>query len=152
MTKLVGAVDVRPRVWHRTVQIGPLRFDEAPVGDAIVEIPGDGLTLNSSDNDFYPLVRLESWDAPAPVPDARCDWDYQRTFAASLTDEISVVELGGVVAGTLPVQPGGYVVRVLCWGRDHVEAFLALDPFPPEGPHDDPLEFWVIQAWPVARS
>lgn len=148
MAELVGAVDVRPRVSYRTLQIGPLYFDAVPEGDDIVEIPGDGLTLNSSDNDFYPLVRLEAWDARALVPAAH--GDYQRAFAAALKDQICVVDLQGVTRGTLPVRPGRYSIRVLCRGRGHPEALLALDPFPPDGPHDDPLEFWVIQVWPAA--
>ena len=147
MPRLVEAVDVRPRVYYRTIQIGPLLFEELPTGDEIVEIPGQGLTLNSSDNDFYPLVRLEYWDGPVPDPDGA--WDYRRVFAAPLTDRLCVVDLNGNVRGTLPVAPGKHYVRVLCRGRDHPEALLTLDPFPPQDPHEDPLEFWVIQVWPA---
>ncbi|MFZ3595930.1 hypothetical protein [Streptomyces sp. BH104] len=147
MSTLVEAVDVRPRVHYRTIQIGPLLFDDQPAGDDIVEIPGDGLTLNSSDNDFYPLVRLELWEGPALDPHGT--WEYRRTFAARLMDELSVVDINGNVRGTLSVHAGSHHIRVLCRGRDHREALLTLQPFPPQAPHEDPLEFWLIQAWPA---
>ena len=145
MSVLIDAVDVRLRVYYRTLQIGPILFEDLPMDDGIVEVPGQGLTLNSSDNDFYPLVRLERWDGPAPVPDMA--WDYQRSFAAPLTGGLSVVDFNGNICGTLPVEPVRHHVRVLCRGRDHPEALLTLDPYPPGGPHEDPLEFWVIQVW-----
>ncbi|MEV3861597.1 hypothetical protein AB0J38_45755 [Streptomyces sp. NPDC050095] len=149
MSMLVDAVEIRPRVYHRTLQIGPLLFEELPAADDVVEIPGQGLTLNCSDNDFYPLVRLEHWDGPAPDPDTGVLWDYRRSFAVPLADRLCVVDLNGNVRGALPVKPGHYHVQVLCRGRDHPEALLTLKPFPPQEPHEDPLEFWVIRVWPA---
>ncbi|MFF7309592.1 hypothetical protein [Streptomyces sp. NPDC008137] len=146
MPSLVNSVDVRPRVSYRTIQVGPIFFDEAPAEDDIVQIPGDGWSLTSSDNDFYPLVRLEVWDGPAHEPTA--PWDYQRVFRSSLGERLCVVDLGGVVHGEIVLSPGRYQLRLLCRGRNHVEALVALDPFPPQGPHEDPLEAWVAQIWP----
>jgi pimeloyl-ACP methyl ester carboxylesterase len=143
---LINSVDVRPRVSYRTIQIGPIFFEEAPAEDDIVQIPGDGWSLTSSDNDFYPLVRLEVWDGPAREPAG--PWDYVREFRAPLGDSLCVVDLGGVVYGEIVLRPGPYQLRLLCQGRDHVEALIALDPFPPQGPHEDPLEVWVAQMWP----
>lgn len=150
MPKVVDITDVRPRVSYRTIQVGPILFEEAPADDDVVQIPGHGLTLRSSDNDFYPLVRLEVWDGPASKPNA--SWDYERAFYASLAESFTVVDLGGVSYGTVMVHPGQYHIRVMCRGRDHLEAPLVLDPFPPQGPHEDPLEIWVIQMWPASRS
>ncbi|MDT0401063.1 MULTISPECIES: hypothetical protein [Streptomyces] len=147
MAKVVDAVEIRPRVFYRTIQIGPVFFEEPPADDDVVEIPGDGLRLNSSDNDFYPLVRLEVWDGPASRPSE--DWDYERDFRASSSGHVSVVDLGGVAYGMIQVPSGTYVLRLLCRGREHLVATLALDPFPPEGPHEDPLEFWLLQMWPA---
>jgi hypothetical protein len=140
--------DVRPRVTYRTIQVGPIFFEKAPADDDIVQIPGAGLALSSSDNDFYPLVRLEVWDGPATKPNA--SWEYERSFSAPLADSVTVVDLGGATYGAVAVHPGVYHIRVMCRGRDHLEAPLALDPFPPSGPHEDPLEIWVIQMWPAS--
>ncbi|MFJ2027453.1 hypothetical protein ACIODW_27090 [Streptomyces sp. NPDC087897] len=147
MTSLVSVADIRPRVSYRTIQVGTILFDEAPTGDGIVQIPGSGLTLTSSDNDFYPLVRLEVWDGPAVHTGSL--WEYQRTFGGSLLSQLAVVDLNGVSYGEIAVPAGKSRIRVLCRGRNHVEASIALTPFPPEGPHEDPLEFWVIQVWPA---
>ncbi|WP_329330089.1 hypothetical protein [Streptomyces luteogriseus] len=89
MPTLINAVDVRPRVYYRTIQIGPILFEQAPAEDDICY-------------------------------------------------------------GETALQSGHYHLRLLCRGRHHVEAALALDPFPPEGPHEDPLEVWVVQLWPIA--
>lgn len=150
MPRPVNSVDVRPRVFHRTIQVGPLFFDEAPAEDDVVQIPGDGWRLSSSDNDFYPLVRLEVWDGPVGEPTG--SWDYERMFRARLGERVYVVDPGGVDYGEIAVRPGRYRLRLLCRGRDHVEAPLALDPFPPQGPHEDPLEEWVVQMWPDDRD
>ncbi|MEW2811006.1 hypothetical protein AB0929_28550 [Streptomyces massasporeus] len=148
MPTLINAVDVRPRVYYRTIQIGPILFEQAPAEDDIVQIPGEGWRLTSSDNDFYPSVRLEVWDGPAPQPSG--SWEYERAFHSPMADHLAVVDLGGVCYGEIQLRPGRYHLRLLCRGRDHVEASLALDPFPPEGPHEDPLEVWVVQIWPNA--
>ena len=148
MPTLINAVDVRPRVYYRTIQIGPILFEQAPAEDDIVQIPGEGWSLTSSDNDFYPLVRLEVWDGPAPQPSD--SWEYERTFRSLMADRLAVVDLNGVCYGEIALQSGHYHLRLLCRGRHHVEAALALDPFPPEGPHEDPLEVWVVQLWPIA--
>ncbi len=150
MPRPVTSVDVRPRVSYRTIQVGPLFFEEAPEEDEIVQIPGDGWRLSSSDNDFYPLVRLEVWDGPAGEPAG--SWDYDRVFRSRLGESLCVVDLGGVVYGEIAVRPGRYRLRLLCRGRDHVEALVALDPFPPQGPHEDPLEVWAVQIWPDDRD
>ncbi|QEU90505.1 hypothetical protein [Streptomyces kanamyceticus] len=147
MPSLVSAVDVRPCVSYRTIQVGPILFEEAPAEDEIIQIPGDGLTLTSSDNDFFPLVRLEVWDGTPAKPDEA--WEYERSFCAPLTDNFVVIDLNGRTQGEITVEPRKHHIRVLCRGRDHYEASLALDPFPPVGPHEDPLEFWVIQLWPA---
>lgn len=146
MPGLINSVDVRPRVSCRTIQIGPIFFEEAPAEDAIVQIPGDGWSLTSSDNDFYPVVRLEVWGGPAREPTG--SWDYERVFRSPLGERLCVVDLDGVVYGEIVLRPGRYQLRLLCRGRDHVEALVALDPFPPQGPHEDPLEVWVAQMWP----
>lgn len=87
--------------------------------------PDDGLRLNSSDNDFYPLVRLEVWDGPASrTPD---DWDHERHFRAPLREHMMVVDLGGVSHGIVRVPSGTYCLRVLCRGREHLEGTLALE-------------------------
>lgn len=148
MPTLINAVDVRPRVYYRTIQIGPILFEQAPAEDDIVQIPGEGWSLTSSDNDFYPLVRLEVWDGPAPQPSG--SWEYERAFHSPMAHRLAVVDLGGVCYGEIELRPGRYHLRLLCRGRDHVEASLVLDPFPPEGPHGDPLEVWVVQIWPSA--
>ncbi|MFD4635490.1 hypothetical protein ACFVYR_37875 [Streptomyces sp. NPDC058284] len=146
MPSLISAVDVRPRVRHRTIQIGPIPFEEAPAEDDIVQIPGDGWSLASSDNDFFPLVRLETWDGPAAKPAG--SWEYDRTFRSPMEDRLEVLDLHGCTYGEIALRPGRYHLRLLCRGRDHVEALVALEPFPPEGPHEDPLEVWVVQMWP----
>ncbi|KOG37145.1 hypothetical protein [Streptomyces resistomycificus] len=146
MPHLISTVDVRPRVSYRTIQIGPILFEETPAEDDVVQIPGDGWSLTSSDNDFYPLVRLETWDGPAPKPTGA--WNYERAFRSRMADRLAVVDLNGVDYGEIALRPGRYHLRLLCRGRDHLEAPLALDPFPPDGPHEDPLEVWVVQMWP----
>ncbi|MZF88839.1 hypothetical protein [Streptomyces sp. SID5643] len=145
MPVLINAVDARPRVYYRTIQIGPIFFEEAPVDDDVVQFPGDGWSLTSSDNDFYPLVRLQVWDGPAPRPPGA--WEYERAFHAPMADRLEVVDLNGVSYGEIALRPGRYHLRLLRRGQDHVEASQALDPFPPEGPHEDPLEVWVVQMW-----
>ncbi|MEV8321268.1 hypothetical protein AB0Q95_44685 [Streptomyces sp. NPDC059900] len=147
MPALVDAVDVRPLVSYRTIQVGPILFEEAPAEDEIIQVPGDGLALTSSDNDFFPLVRLEIWDGAPGRPDGA--WEYERDFCAPLTDCFVVIDLNGRTQGEITVEPGDHHIRVLCRGRMHRGASLALDPFPPAGPHEDPLEFWVIQMWPA---
>ncbi|MFJ2766614.1 hypothetical protein [Streptomyces sp. NPDC087300] len=146
MAKASSAVDVRPRVWYRTIEIGPIVFGSTPEADDIVERHGDGLSLTSSDNDFYPLVRLETWEGPPADPDGQ--WDYVRVFQGDLEDRLCVVDLNGNEHGRIEVRPGPYRIRVSCQGRDHKSALLALDPFPPVGPHADPLETWLVQLWP----
>lgn len=147
MPILVNAVDVRPRVSYRTIQVGPILFEEAPTEDEIIQIPGDGLTLTSSANDFFPLVRLEVWDSTPAKPDEA--WEYERSFYAPLTECFVVIDLNGRTQGEITVEPGKHHIRVLCRGRDHRGASQALDLFSPAGPHEDPLEFWVIQMWPA---
>ncbi len=146
MPSLVEAIDTRPRVFHRTIQIGPILFEEQPAEDDIVAIPGEGWSLSSSDNDFYPLVRMEVWDGCAVRPTE--DWEYEREFTSPLLDRLGVFDLYSECYGRISLEPGPYRLRLLCRGRDHLEASLALDPFPSDGPHGDPLEFWVIQVWP----
>lgn len=147
MSSLLRAAEIRPRVSYRTIQVGTILFDEVPTGDEVVQIPGSGLTLTSSDNEFYPLVRLEAWDGPAVLVES--PWEYERIFDGSLLSLLAVVDLNGVTYGEIAAPEGRSRIRVLCRGRNHVEASTALNPFPPESPHEDPLEFWVIQVWPA---
>ncbi|MEE1832489.1 hypothetical protein [Streptomyces sp. SP17KL33] len=137
MPALINAVDVRPRVYYRTIQIGPILFEQAPTEDDIVQIPGEGWSLTSSDNDFYPLVRLDVWDGPAPQPSGSCE--YERAFHSLMADHLAVVDLGGVCYGEIQLRPGRYHLRLLCRGRDHVEALLTLAPFPLKGRTRIPL-------------
>ncbi|TGB05765.1 hypothetical protein [Streptomyces sp. MZ04] len=123
-----------------------MTFSEAPAEDEVIQVPGDGLALTSSDNDFYPLVRIEAWDGEPPLPAEA--WDHQREFHATLTDELGVLDLNGVTYGRAPVTPGPAHVRLLCRGREHTPALESLDEFPPVSPHEDPLEIWLIQVWP----
>jgi hypothetical protein len=85
---LINAVDVHPRVYYRTIQIGPILFEQAPAEDDIVQIPGAGWSLTSSDNVFYPLVRFEVWDGPAPQPSG--SWEYERAFHSPMADRLTV--------------------------------------------------------------
>lgn len=147
MSSLVSVAEIRPRVSYRTIQVGTILFDEVPTGDEVVRIPGDGLALTTGDNEFSPLVRLEVWDGPAVHAESL--WEYERTFDGTLLTQLAVVDLNGVTHGEITVPEGRSRIRVLYRGRDHVEASMALDPFPSEGPHEDPLEFWIIQVWPA---
>lgn len=67
-----------------------------------------------------------------------------------MADGLAVVDLNGVCYGEIELRPGRCHLRLLWRGRDHVEDLLAHDPFPPEGPHEDPLEVGVVQIWPSA--
>ncbi|WP_069754938.1 hypothetical protein [Streptomyces sp. EN16] len=112
MTSLVSVADIRPRVSYRTIQVGTILFDEAPTGDGVVQIPGSGLTLTSSDNEFYPLVRLEVWDGPAVHAESL--WEYERTFDGSLLGQLAVVDLNGVSYGENAVPAGRSRIRAVC--------------------------------------
>ncbi|MFF3249211.1 hypothetical protein ACFYWY_37065 [Streptomyces sp. NPDC002870] len=146
MPQLIHSADVRPRVSYRTILVGPITFERDPEQDNLVRVPGDGLSLMSSDNDFYPLVRMEVWDGPVAIPEAA--WDYEREFHGQLDAHLGVFDLDGCEYGQLSLQEGRYHIRLLCKGRDHVEAALVLEEFPPGEPHEDPLEAWLLQLWP----
>ncbi|NEE60268.1 hypothetical protein G3M55_89160, partial [Streptomyces sp. SID8455] len=67
--RLVRRDDIRPRVDHRTVQVGTMWFDEPPADDERIQVPGAGLYLSTVWTDHHPLVRLESWSGEPPEPE-----------------------------------------------------------------------------------
>lgn len=74
-------------------------------------------------------------------------WDYERELHGQLDTHLGVFDLDGCEYGRLALQEGRYHIRLLRQGRDHVEAALTPEEFPPGEPHEDPLETWLLQLW-----
>jgi hypothetical protein len=145
--KNLQSVKIRPLVSYRTFQLGPLFFDEDPSPDDVFDVPGHGIRFNSSNNDFWPLVTLEHWDAVPPVPEGA--WEYERAVRARTSDRpVAIVDLGGTKLGGSTLPPSSFNIRILCRGRGREAAMETLEEFPEE-PQGDPFEFWVLQFWPV---
>ncbi|MFJ1738591.1 hypothetical protein ACIOG4_07960 [Streptomyces microflavus] len=143
--RLVRRDDIRPRVDHRTVQVGTMWFDEPPADDERIQVPGAGLYLSTVWTDHHPLVRLESWSGEPPEPEEGI-WTYRREFRAALEERLAVLDLFGFFNESAPVTPGPYRFRLLHRSRE-------LDPdeddkFPEPAPREVPLEVWLFQLWP----
>ncbi|MET8380071.1 hypothetical protein [Streptomyces microflavus] len=147
MPELIESWEARPYVIYSTLDIGPMmECDPDPSGD-VVNVIGSGLRLNSSNNDFYPVVRFEMWESNPPAQDD--GWDFTAEFTALFQDQLTVVNLEGMDDGTRSVTPGRRHVRLSCRGRDTPPAVEVLSPFPPHAPHEEVLELWRVQIWPV---
>lgn len=155
---LVAFTDTRPHLHYSTIDVGPIVFSERPENDDIVEIPGDGLRLNSHDSSGYPTLRLEHYsEAPEDTPSG--DWDYQRTFQDVSTDApVAVLSMFGDRYGELAIPDGLYDMRVLLRRveqpeqDDEIPEFIDFDDDEIDEPLEDPEEHWLIQLWPVAHS
>lgn len=107
MAEVVDVVEVRPRVFYRTIQIGPVFFGEPPADDDVVQIPGDGLRLNSSDNDFYPLSAWRTFPGTSERAAHRWSRVCHRQVAGAAGGTAVARRSGESRSASAPVPPAG---------------------------------------------
>ena len=100
MAKVVDAVEIRPRVFYRTIQIGPVFFEEPPANDDVVEIPCDFSDRSLVGRLMGPGIRR--------IARGRCWSRVSHRHAAGTAGGTAIARRStGSCSASAPVSPGG---------------------------------------------
>jgi hypothetical protein len=149
VAQLVRSLEAEVRVDDRVFELvlGE-EWESEGEGRGRVEVRDGRLAVFSSDDDHYPSVRLEAWNAEPGATDGSGQFDasWQEVGTAVLETETGIVRLAdpvGVKEALFLIGPPLFEYRVAVYTKDAHLLLSGTESFP----HG--AEKWLLRFWPV---